>query len=340
MIIDVSKWQGVIDWERVKPQIDGAIIRCGLGDDIKRQDDTQFSRNMQECIRLNINVLGVYIYSYAKTNEQAKSEAAHVLRLLNPYNNKNIKVALDLEENGTESGAVERARIFAQEIKAAGYDVVIYANEYWWTHYLVGLDEFPKWVAKYSDNAPNVSGNIWLWQYASDGHIDGINGNVDVNKPMQAYTAPQPQTQPKAVDTNVNVEYQVGTADRGILPTVINYNDFAGIRGHKINGFCARVNHGGIKYRAHFIGGGWCDWCYDGQWCGNGAIFDAVQIYYSTPDDIKAAAGYKRAVYRVAPISKNYYTEQIDDVKDAQKGLDGYAGAFGVPFDCLQIKVE
>ena len=96
-LIDVSEHQGKIDWEKVKPQIDGAILRCGYGMDIERQDDTYFRRNADECTRLGIP-FGVYLYSYADSVEKARSEAAHVLRLIEGYK-LSYPVYLDLEEN-------------------------------------------------------------------------------------------------------------------------------------------------------------------------------------------------------------------------------------------------
>ena len=79
-VIDVSQHQGTINWDKVKDKIAGAIIRCGYGDDLPAQDDTQFARNLSECERLGIPH-GVYLYSYAGTETQAKSELAHILRL-------------------------------------------------------------------------------------------------------------------------------------------------------------------------------------------------------------------------------------------------------------------
>lgn len=140
-LIDVSKHQGIIDWAKVKASgIDGAIIRCGYGDNITSQDDSKFRTNVEGCVANGIP-FGVYIYSYAKTNEQAKSEAEHVLRLLAPYANKmQYPVYLDLEAAGTEQGAVERANIFGDIIEGAGYWCGVYANEYWWTNHLKGLE--------------------------------------------------------------------------------------------------------------------------------------------------------------------------------------------------------
>ena len=80
-VIDVSQHQGTINWDKVKDKIAGAIIRCGYGDDLPAQDDTQFARNLAECERLGIPK-GIYLYSYATTEAQAKSELAHILRLI------------------------------------------------------------------------------------------------------------------------------------------------------------------------------------------------------------------------------------------------------------------
>lgn len=181
-VIDVSVWQGEIDWEKVKNQIDGVIIRCGYGENITKQDDKQWKRNADECTRLGIP-FGVYIYSYAKTIEGARSEAEHVLRLVKGYK-LSFPIYLDLEEAGTEKGAVERAIVFGDIIEKAGYWCGIYANQYWWRTFLKdGLNRFTKWVAKYSQNAPSgISGTYDIWQYSSTGKIDGIKGNVDMNE--------------------------------------------------------------------------------------------------------------------------------------------------------------
>lgn len=182
-LIDVSTHQGDIDWAVAKDHIDGAIIRCGYGSDKKSQDDKKFVRNVEACIKYNIP-FGVYIYSYAKTTNAAKSEAAHVLRLLEPYKDKiSYPVYYDQEEAGSEVGAVERAIVFGDIIEANGYWCGIYANQYWWRTYLKDkLDRFTKWVAKYSETPPvGISGTYDIWQYSSKGSVPGIKGNVDMN---------------------------------------------------------------------------------------------------------------------------------------------------------------
>lgn len=179
-LIDVSEHQGKIDWEKVKPQIDGAILRCGYGMDIEKQDDTYFKRNADECTRLGIP-FGVYLYSYADNNEKAKSEAAHVLRLIKPYK-LSFPVYLDLEESGTQKGAIERANIFGDIIENAGYWCGVYANLNWWNNYLNGLERFTKWVAQYNKTCDYKGAHLDIWQYSSKGKVDGIGGNVDMNE--------------------------------------------------------------------------------------------------------------------------------------------------------------
>lgn len=178
-VIDVSTHQGIIDWAKVKASgVDGAIIRCGYGSDIASQDDKQWKRNADECTRLGIP-FGTYLYSYAKTTAQAKSEAEHVLRLVKGYN-LSYPIYYDLEEAGTESGAIERAKVFGDIIEAAGYWCGVYANKSWWTNHLVGLERFVKWVAQYN-SVCTYGGSYDMWQYTSSGSISGVNGNCDVN---------------------------------------------------------------------------------------------------------------------------------------------------------------
>lgn len=190
MIIDVSSWQGEIDWQQVKGNVDGVILRCGWGMNLEKQDDSCFHQNAKGCLE-NAIPFGAYLYSYAKTPERAKSEAEHVLRLLAPYKGRlSYPVYLDLEEAGTQSGAVERAKLFAQSIEKEGYVCGIYANEWWWNTYLKdGLDEYTKWVAKYSGKPEGISGTYDIWQYSSQGRVPGIKGRVDMNECYRDFPA-------------------------------------------------------------------------------------------------------------------------------------------------------
>lgn len=188
MVIDVSIHNGSIDWTKVKSSgVDGAIIRVGYGRDMTKQDDARFKANIEGALAQGLRV-GVYIYSYAKTEDSARSEANHVLRLIAPYKEKlTLPVYYDLEEPGTERGAKDRAIIFGDIIEKAGLWCGIYASLSWFNTYLKGLDRFTKWVAYWGSNngKPNAKPNIQgldLWQYTSKGKVNGIGGYVDCNE--------------------------------------------------------------------------------------------------------------------------------------------------------------
>lgn len=179
LVIDVSEYQGKIDWETAKHHIAGAILRCGYGTDRADQDDGQFKRNADECTRLGIP-FGVYLYSYADSEERARSEAAHVLRLVKGYK-LSYPIYYDLEETGTERFAPKAAKIFGDIIEGAGYWCGIYANLNWWDNYLTDVKAYTKWVAQYNDTCDYKGDNLDMWQYTSSGTIPGINGRCDAN---------------------------------------------------------------------------------------------------------------------------------------------------------------
>ncbi len=146
--IDVSPHQGIIDWNKVKSQIDYAILSVGYGDNIASQDDKQFHRNAKECTRLGIP-FGVYIYSYAASLAQAKSEVDHVLRLIKGYKLK-YPVYYDLEDAGTTRKCsnkliADMAEVFCNAIEKADYWAGIYANTSWFNNKLTD-NRFNKWV--------------------------------------------------------------------------------------------------------------------------------------------------------------------------------------------------
>lgn len=185
--IDVSYAQGKIDWEKVKADgIDFAIIQCGYGNDYASQDDKYWAYNVSECERLGIPY-GVYIYSYATNVKMAKSEAEHVLRLLNGHN-PTYPVYFDMEDDSTKDVKPEikgqMAETFCNTVSAQGYDVGIYANLNWWNTQLTSPKfqnpSWSKWVAQYNVTC-DYDGEYDIWQATSEGTVDGINGRVDVN---------------------------------------------------------------------------------------------------------------------------------------------------------------
>lgn len=184
--IDVSHWQGTINWDAVAPNIDFAIIRCGYGDDLTDQDDSYWYANADACTRLGIP-FGVYLMSYAVTDDQARSEAQHVLRLIEGYD-PTLPIYLDLEDtkyilpNCSNADILRHAQIFCDILEDAGYTVGIYANHDWWTNYLTdsAYDQWSRWIARYASTT-GYNKDYDMWQYSDSGSIPGISGNVDLN---------------------------------------------------------------------------------------------------------------------------------------------------------------
>lgn len=183
VIIDISKHQGRVDFSQLKKDktIEGVIIRCGYGDDFEEQDDERYWRNVSMCVKYNIP-FGVYLYSYARTVEQAKSEAYHLLRMVEPIKAKlSLPVYIDLENDGSESFAKECATIVGDILEKEGFFYGVYANQHWWEKYLNGLEKYSKWVARYSEKRPTIK-DYDLWQYSSQGKVKGVSTYVDLNE--------------------------------------------------------------------------------------------------------------------------------------------------------------
>lgn len=180
--IDVSSWQGKIDWTKVKPHIDFAIIRCGFGNDHKRNDDIYFERNAKECEALGIPY-GTYLYSYATTLDDARSEVEHTLRLIK---GKKLEypVYLDVESKRQMSlpkdELIEIVKYYCEEMEKNGYYVGIYSSLYRLRSNLDSkeLDPFDKWVAEWNDRF-TYNKPAGMWQRTSREDIPGIRGRVD-----------------------------------------------------------------------------------------------------------------------------------------------------------------
>lgn len=140
-----------------------------------------------------------------------------------------------------------------------------------------------------------------------------------------------------ATNEAVNVYYKVKTQKHSWLPEVKNLDDYAGWQESPITDVAMRVDKGSLKYRVHVKGGKWLPYVtgYNikdaiNGYAGNGKPIDAIQIYYSTPSDIRP---YKKAKYKVNSYSWQYDTE-------TKNGQDGYAGLFGKNVTKLQITIE
>lgn len=185
--IDVSHWQGKIDWGKIKESgIDFVIIRCGFGTNAVVNDDDYFIRNVEECIKYDIP-FGIYIYSYATNVRRAKSEANHVLRLIDGYE-VDLPIYYDIEDPSinhlSKYQLASNAETFCSIIKQAGYKVGIYANWRWWTYKLTSKsfdnETWYKWIAAWEFESIDY-GKYDIWQFTEKGIIEGIDGPVDIN---------------------------------------------------------------------------------------------------------------------------------------------------------------
>ena len=183
--VDVSKYQGNIDWDKAKKAgVEFAILRIGFGKNA-HQKDQQFERNYKECKRVGIPV-GIYLYSYALSVKGAVEEAKNCLSWL-AGRKLELPVYFDIEDKTQQGFSKEiltnMCKAFCEEIEKAGYWAGIYANKYWLTERLnrAELEKlYTIWVAQYS-NKNTYAGKYDIWQYTSSGSVDGIPGKVDMN---------------------------------------------------------------------------------------------------------------------------------------------------------------
>lgn len=195
-VIDVSGWQGDIDWAKAKADgVEGAIIRLGYGEG--NNADKKAQRNISECKRLGIP-FGIYWYSYADTPSIAKEEGTDVVAKLKQFgvnpSDLAYPVYYDLEkwtweghQPPTDPNVYNNiVNNWYSALQSAGYKNL---GVYSYTSYLQGplkhADIYAKttWVAQYGarmgfDSFPTNSRG---WQYTSTGKVDGISGNVDMN---------------------------------------------------------------------------------------------------------------------------------------------------------------
>ena len=192
--IDVSSYQGMIDWEQVASAgYKYAVLRC-----IPRSGaDYQFERNYTQAKNAGLKV-GVYAFSYALTEDQAVKEAERVANLLNGRVLE-LPVYLDLEwgeQRKLGKGKLTAiAQAFLQTVKNnTKYQVGIYCNTDWYNNVLDSSAlPYDYWIASYGINngspnrRPDVPG-MTAWQYTSQGSVPGISGKVDLDVFYKEYT--------------------------------------------------------------------------------------------------------------------------------------------------------
>lgn len=187
-VIDVSGYQGKIDWPKVKASgVEGAILKI-LQKDLT--PDTQFEKNWKGCENAGIPIIGVYNYSYASTTAKARTAAKSVIQVLA---GRKTGVWLDVEDGSLENlgkALPDIINAYADVIIGAGLSFGIYTGQHFYNTYLKPYSSinYPLWIARYGPNDgtlnkkynPQIKG-LAGWQYTSKGRVNGIFGYVDLN---------------------------------------------------------------------------------------------------------------------------------------------------------------
>lgn len=230
--VDISSWQGDIDIKALAPQVDFFIFRGYAGS----SKDNKVDRNVNLAIESN-KPYGLYIYSYALNTAQAKEEAQRMVTLANSYSIKPNFLVIDMEDAdgykrkyGMPSNQTLRdiCTVEGETFEQAGYYAMVYASSSWFNNQLSGLTRFDKWVAhwptsggKQKGNATSPDGenanNCGIWQFTSEGTLDGYNGRLDMNygykdfivKGYEGGSTPIPQPKPAPTKSNEEIAEEV-----------------------------------------------------------------------------------------------------------------------------------
>ncbi|MBQ8123521.1 MAG: glycoside hydrolase family 25 protein [Ruminococcus sp.] len=190
--IDVSRWQGDIDWKKVKASgIEFAIIQAGYGRELS-QKDQKFEQNYSGCKAAGMPC-GVYWYSYARTEAEAEQEAAVCLEIIRSRQLE-FPVFFDVEEPAVlrlgKAQVSKVVRAFLRKVEAAGWFVGLYTSAHHLRDYIEDdvKQRYTVWVAHYGVSKPDYSG-YGMWQKSSTGSVEGISGNVDLDECYTDYPA-------------------------------------------------------------------------------------------------------------------------------------------------------
>lgn len=196
--IDVSKYQGIIDWNKVKADgISFVMVRAGFGN-VKSQIDPKFVANVEGALSVGLHV-GAYWFSYAYNTNMVKQEAELFKSVLEPYKGKiDFPVVYDFEydsvnyakKNGVNIAkkiATEFASLFCKEMEKYGWYSMNYTNLDYYNNYFDQsiMKSIDTWYANWSVNKPNI--NCGIWQYSNKGKVNGISGDVDLDYSYKDY---------------------------------------------------------------------------------------------------------------------------------------------------------
>lgn len=185
--IDVSHFQGNIDWNKVKGNIDFAILRLGwIGNNNNHTLDTKFETYYNACKSTGIPI-GIYVYNYCNSEDTVKSGAEWTVNQLKDKG-IDLPIYIDMEDRSIENLGKDKLTsiciAFNTVIENAGYWAGVYANLNWYTNYLnkdTIKARYTTWVAHYGISQDRYLGQYDMLQYSDTGKISGISGNVDMD---------------------------------------------------------------------------------------------------------------------------------------------------------------
>lgn len=230
-IIDVSAHNGVIDWQKVKGNIEATVIRMGYRgySTGKIAYDTRYKENCAECERLEIP-FSLYFFPCSITDDEAIEEADFIIKECKGMSYV-LPVFLDSEVAETKYGSgradnlsrADRTRflkIICDRLQANGVPAGIYASKSWFAYQLdVSQLPYSKWVAQWGDKLTFTSDYV-LWQYTSSGSVAGISGNVDLSRRCEANNNNQhTEEEQPSID---NTEKTFAPEQRTITANVLN----------------------------------------------------------------------------------------------------------------------
>lgn len=185
--VDISKWQKEVDFSKLKESgVEFVILKIAgqqkINGDIVM--DPNFEKNIEDALKQNIKV-GLYFYSYAKTEKEAKKQADYIINNIKDYNIE-LPIAFDWEnwDNYNDfhlsfNSLNNIAKAFMEELEKKGYKTWLYSSEYYLDTIWFSEDYNNIWLANYGKI--NYKGTYDIWQLCSDGKVDGINEYVDID---------------------------------------------------------------------------------------------------------------------------------------------------------------
>lgn len=182
--IDVSKWQGTIDWGKVRESgVEFVFVKlCNCWKDGTIGLDPMFTAHLKGALAYGLHV-GVYCYMYTRTVADAKLAAQNVVSALATTTSLlRLPVACDMEEasvaNTGRGNCTAMAIAWRDAIRAAGMEPSLYVNPNWIKNYIDLPQDMPLWLAHYA-STPYCSADYW--QYTAKGRVPGISGDVDLD---------------------------------------------------------------------------------------------------------------------------------------------------------------